>query len=315
MQALIYREFGPPSVLRLEETPPPLAKTGELLVRVHAASLNPSDLAIVAGRLGRPELPSTPGRDLAGVVVAPEARRGEEVWAASGPLAQRIPGSHAELVILPAELARPKPAGLGMAEAAAAALAYMTAAAALLRVARLRPNETVLITGAAGAVGGAALRIARWQGARTIALDRQPPKEGDLRLAATGDWPARVAEFTGGAGADLALDCVGGPLFEPVLKSLGQRGRQVAIASPGQPRVEFNLVDFYHHNLALHGLDTLALDAATCGDLLDALRPGFESGALRPPEIARRIPLAQAPDAFAALASGHTSGKVVLTMV
>lgn len=312
MQALRYANFGPPGVLRVEETDEPTLAPGDVLVRVLAASINPSDVAIVAGRLGHPKLPSTPGRDLAGVILAPQARRGEEVWAASGPLATARPGAHAELAVIPAVLARPKPSTLSMSEAAACGLVYLTAAAALLHVGGLRQGETVLVTGAAGSVGSAAVAVAHWQGARVIALDRRPPQRGDLRLVTDGDWAAELRAFTAGGGVDLVLDCVGGPLFEPVLSTLAARGRQVAIASPGQPRVGFDLVDFYHRQLTLHGLDTLALAAATCGDLLDLLRPGFESGVLTPPSIARQVSLAQASAAYEDVAAGRGNGKVVL---
>lgn len=313
MYALRFHQFGSPPVLKVEALPIPQPGPGEVLVRVHAASINPSDIANVAGRLGATVPPRIPGRDLAGVVAAPSELKGLEVWAAGGDLGFGRDGSHAEYVVAPAALVRPKPAALSMAEAASAGLVYVTAFAALL-LGHLQAGETVLITGAAGGVGGAAAQLARWQGARVIALDQLNVTGGDLNLTTAANWRERVAEFTSRRGVDLVFDCVGGPLFEPVLGTLAPRGRQVAIASPAQHRVSFDLVNFYHRQLTLHGLDSLALDAATCGDILDAMRPSFEAGHLTAPKLARVVPLEQGAEAFEAVAAGRTVGKIVFTL-
>lgn len=318
MRALRFNAFGGPEALRIEELPDPVPAANEVLVRVAAAGVNPSDVVNVAGRLGGTTLPRTPGRELAGVIAAvgqavkPAPRPGEEVWAAGGSLGFHRDGAHAQFVLLPAEAARPKPAVLTMPEAAASCVAFITAYAGLVQLGELRRGEVALVTGAAGSVGGAALQIAAWLGARAIGLDRRP-SGGALDLTTSDNWAAEVAEFTAGRGVNLVLDCVGGELFEPALATLGVEGRQVCLASPGQRRVGMDLVDFYHRRLTLRGLDTLGLSAGECGDILDRLHPAFESGWLRPTAIARTQPLAEAAAAYAAVAGGTAGGKIVLT--
>jgi len=121
----------------------------------------------------------------------------------------------------------------------------------------------------------------------------------------------RVHEFTNGQGANIAFDCVGGPLFEPCLKSLGQRGRQINIASTGSRRVSFDLLDFYHHQLTLHGVDTRAYGTVASATILKQLTPGFESGALRSAPVESRYTIDQAIEAYKKVDSG-AGGKVVL---
>ena len=97
--------------------------------------------------------------------------------------------------------------------------------------------------------------------------------------------PESVQELTGGKGADLILDAVGGPLFEPCLQSLAPRGRQIAVASAGNPQVTFNLVDFYHKEACLLGVDTLKLSPGEAAEILTALLPGFKAGIFSPPTV------------------------------
>ena len=109
----------------------------------------------------------------------------------------------------------------------------------------------------------------------------------------------------------MALDAVGGPMFEPTLRSLAHFGRQVAIANVGEPRVSFHLVDFYHQELALYGANTLALDLDTAGSVLDALKPGFESGKLRPPRT-KAFSLDEVVKAYEAVQTGAGGNKIIL---
>src|ERR1700684_1096993 len=115
MKALRFAEFGPPSVLRIEEVAIPEPGEGEALVRVQAAAINPSDIGDVAGRFKKTTLPRPPGRDFAGVVVKGKQREGEEVWGSSPNLGVVNDGSHAEYVVVPAETLSPKPKSLSMA--------------------------------------------------------------------------------------------------------------------------------------------------------------------------------------------------------
>src|SRR5271165_4251407 len=168
MKALRFSEFGPPSVLRIEEVPLPEPGPGEALVRVRAAAINPSDIVNVSGHFKNTTLPRTPGRDFAGAVIKGKHQAGDEVWGSSPTLGLVRDGSHAEYVVVPEETLSLKPKSLSMAQAAAIGVPYVTAWASVVSTAQIQPGETILIVGAAGAVGQAATQIAHWKQARVI---------------------------------------------------------------------------------------------------------------------------------------------------
>src|ERR1700728_1441138 len=179
MKALRFSEFGPPSVLRIEKVSIPEPGEGEALVRVKSAGINPSDIGDVAGRFKKTTLPRTPGRDFAGVVVKAKQHEGKEVWGCAPILGIVRDGSHAEYVVVPVETLSPKPKSLSMGQAGTIGVPYVTAWAAVVNAARIQPGETILIVGAAGAVGQAATQIANWKQARVIAADvKSDPKIG-----------------------------------------------------------------------------------------------------------------------------------------
>jgi len=120
-----------------------------------------------------------------------------------------------------------------------------------------------------------------------------------------------VKELTEGKGADLILDVVGGPLFQACLESLAQRGRQVAIASAGNPMVTFNLVDFYHKEACLMGLDTLKLSSGESAEIIRGLLPGFKEGIFSAPPV-EMVSLDEAIDAYRAIVEGSSGGKYVI---
>jgi NADPH:quinone reductase len=125
------------------------------------------------------------------------------------------------------------------------------------------------------------------------------------------DLPAEVKALTNGRGVDVVLDAVGGPVFEPALKSLGLDGRQVVITSVGKRRVEFDLMDFYRNRQRLLGVDTAKLTGAQIARIMAELRAGFEEGRLQPPAV-KTWSLAQATTAYEAVAKGDTSAKHIL---
>ena len=315
MKALRFTEFGPPSVLRIEKVPIPEPGDGEALVRVKAAGINPSDIGDVAGRFKKTTLPRTPGRDFAGVVVKGKQHEGDEVWGSAPSLGIVRDGSHAEYVVVPVETLSPKPKSLSMAQAAAVGIPYITAWASVVSAAQIREGETILIIGAAGTVGQAATQIANWKQARVIGADlTSDPIPGTEAVVntKTEDLRGRVFELTAGKGVDAVFDTVGGPLFEPALRSLGWGGRQVAIASAGNPHVSFNLVDFYHNFSRLLGVDSYGLTPQQIAEIADELRPGFETGALKPPPI-EIVPFGKAVDAYSRMAAGQVKAKQVLS--
>jgi NADPH2:quinone reductase len=312
MKALCFEAYGPPSVLSLRESPVPDPKPGEALVELHAAAVNPSDVKNVAGAF-KASLPRIPGRDYAGVVVAGEGWVGRQVWGSGAGFGVTRDGTHAQYLTVDLDALSEKPSHLSMEEASTVGVAYLAAWSALVTAADIQAGETVLVTGALGAVGRAATQIAHWRGARVIGADISVGTSDADAFVDTkeSDLPIAVRGLTGGRGVDLVLDAVGGPMFEPSLQSLCVGGRQVAIASVGSGRVEFNLVDFYHGLHRLIGVDTLKLTGRQIANMMDALRPGFEDGHLRTSAL-QTWPLHQAVDAYEAVARGDGSSKHVL---
>ena len=314
MKALRFSAFGPPSVLKIEETALPDPGEGESLIQVEAAAINPSDCKNVGGHFKMTTLPRTPGRDFAGIVVRGH-RKGEEVWGSSSKLGFVRDGSQAEYVAVPDETVWLKPKSLSMAQAAAIGVPYITAWAAVVSAAQIQPGETILIVGAAGAVGQAATQIANWKQARVIgaatASDPIPGVEAVINTK-TEDLRNRVFELTGRKGVDAVFDTVGGPMFEPALRSLALGGRQVAITSSGDQRVCFNLVDFYHNLSHLIGVDSNGLTPQQAAEIAAALNTGFEKGALKPPPI-EMVPFEKAVDAYSRVSSGQAKVKQVIS--
>jgi NADPH:quinone reductase len=314
MKALRFAEFGPPSVLRIREVGIPEPGEGEALVQVKAAAINPSDIGNVAGRFKTTTLPRTPGRDFAGTVVAGNRRKGEEVWGSCPVLGIVRDGSHAEYVVVPAETLSRKPQSLSMAQAAAIGVPYITAWASVISAARIQAGETILIVGVAGAVGQAATQIANWKQVRVIGADTSSdPIPGTESVINTKreDLRERVFELTAGKGDDAVLDTVGGPMFEPALRSLRFGGRQVAISSR-DPRVSFDLRDFYHNGSRLLGVDSYGLTSRQIAEIETELQPGFETGVLRPAPT-ETVPFEKAVHAYNQLAAGQAKAKQVLS--
>jgi len=324
MRALRFAAFGGVDRLRVEQLPDPRPNLGEVIIRVRAASLNPSDSKNTLGRMEGTTLPRTPGRDFAGVIVdGPVELLNQEVWDTGGDVGFTRDGTHAEFVAVPIDGVRPKPKNLSFDEAATVGVNFVAAWLGLVERAHVKPGEWVLATGAAGGVGSAVTQVAKWKGAFTIGADRTPIAEERQREYAIDQFAIAesaddyrglvdaVRSLTGGRGADVSFDAVGGPLFEPCLRALGQGGRQVTITSVGNPRVSLNLLDFYHHQLSLFGVDTRAYDTKASARILELLTPGFEEGALKPSPIARRFTLDEAADAYSAVESGTLKGKVV----
>jgi NADPH:quinone reductase len=230
-----------------------------------SASVNPSDVKNVARAMRQTTLPRIPGRDFAGVVEAgPSGWIGAEVWGTGGDTGFTRDGTHAELIAVPVGSLRRKPKTLSFEEAASVGVNYMAAWCGI-EAAGLKSAETVLLIGAGGGVGSAAAQIARRLGGRVIGADRRAPVQNapvraiaEKLIIGADDLPTEVRAATGGKGADVVLDLVGGVMFCSALKSLSLRGRLVEIASTGQREVSFDLVDFYHNESRLFGVDTHA---------------------------------------------------------
>jgi NADPH2:quinone reductase len=315
MKALRFKQFGPPSVLAIEEVPQPEPLAGEALVQVKAAAINPSDVKNVAGLFSATTLPRTPGRDFSGVVVAGKKYQGKEVWSSGPGLGITRDGAQAEYVRVAEEALSLKPRTLSLEQAAAIGVPFMTAWVALVRAAKLQAGETILIIGAAGSVGQAATQIANWRKARVLGAARSSdpiPGAAAVVNTTTDDLRDRVFELTNGKGVDATLDMVGGVMFEPALRSLRIGGRQVSIASAGERRVSFDLIDFYHNLSRLMGIDSMKFTPRDVARIADELRPGFEAGALKPPPL-QLVPFENAIEAYERLAGRQAKAKQVLT--
>ena len=322
MRALRFNKTGSLDALKVSEVPKPTPGTGEVLVEVKAAAVNPSDIKNVLGKMHETTVPRTPGRDFAGTVVAGSPQwLGQSVFGSGGDLGFRREGSHAEFVVVPEVAVVKKPSRLNPVQAAAVGLPYLTAWAAMIDVAKIQPGETVLILGATGAVGSAAVRIAKRQGCRVLGTIRNRSEIAKAGNLPVDDWielentelSTGVRAATQGKGADVVFDVVGGPMFPSCLASLAHRGRQVAIASTGEPRVSFNLIDFYHNESRLLGLDTLKLSFAEAGKILGQIALGFESGEFPAPDC-QTFPLDQGPEIYRQINESKLKGKVVLTV-
>jgi NADPH2:quinone reductase len=325
MQAILIERFGEPSELRQKEVPRPDPGEGEVLIEVHAAAVNRSDVLNARGSFPFTTLPRIPGRDFAGVVIeGPQELVGTEVWGTGGgELGFIRDGSHAQYLAVSRGAVVPKSDTLSLEEAAASGLAYVTAGSALVELGGVSAEETLLVTGAAGGVGSAAVMIARWKGSRVIGAikvesERVMAERAGVEVivdTSREDVTDAVLAATDGGGADLILDTVGWPLFEPALNCLGAKGRMVVITAPlAKQHVSFNLFDFYRKGLRLYGLMTSFLDASESAAVLRDLGPGFDEGALRAPAIADRYPLEQAGTAYAQVESGEAAGRVLLLM-
>ena len=323
MRALRFDRFGPPGQLQVQEIERPHSQGGEVVVQLHAAGVNPSDVKNVAGVMEGTTLPRTPGRDFAGVVSeGPAELVGTEVWGTGGDIGFTRDGSHAEYLLLPREAACPKPASLSFIEAGSIGLTYVTAWLAIIDGAQLQTGETLLVVGATGGVGSAAIQIGKWKGAHVIGTVRRETGRtvaeqngADVVIDLSGgELPRQVRNATGGKRADVIMDTVGGPMFEPCLVSLARKGRLVEISSPAKERrVSFDLIDFYHRESRLLGVDSRKFGVVESGSILAQLAPGFETDALRGPASGiKTYALREGVAAYEAVARG--SGRVALTM-
>jgi NADPH:quinone reductase-like Zn-dependent oxidoreductase len=321
MKAIQFKSFGSPEVLDHIELPTPQADADNVVVQVKAASVNPSDVKNVSGHFGHTVLPRTPGRDFSGVVVdGPQAWLGAEVWGTGGDIGFTRDGTHAEFIKVPLAALSRKPKTLSHAEASAIGVNFVVAWLGTVEYAQLQAGETTAVIGAGGGVGGAVVQIAKARGARVIAVDRHPLDADtpagrliDEYVPFDENITDRLRALTDGVGADVVYDTVGGVAFETALSLAKRRGRVLEISGTGKRRVEFDLIDFYHNETQLLGVDSAKLGVAESAPLMTALVEGFETGKLTGPAIAQTFPLERAREAYEAVAAG-TRGRVVITM-
>ncbi|WP_322091605.1 quinone oxidoreductase family protein [Paraburkholderia bannensis] len=321
MKAIQFKTFGKPDVLELVDLPTPAPAEGNALVQVKSASVNPSDVKNVSGHFDHTVLPRVPGRDFSGVVVAgPDEWIGAEVWGTGGDIGFTRDGTHAEFIEIPVAALARKPKALSHAQAASIGVNFVVGWLGTVDYAQLSAGETIAVIGVSGGVGGAVTQIAKARGARVIGVGREAPDADspaarliDAFVPMDSDTAAKVRELTGGAGADVVYDAVGGVAFELALSLVKRRGRVVEISATGKRRVEFDLIDFYHNETQLLGADSAKLGVADAAPIMRALADAFDAGKFAAPVVAERFALERAQDAYAAVAAG-TRGRVVIDM-
>lgn len=321
MRAVVCRQLGPPEVLVVEERGAPAPGPGQVLVEVEAVGVNYVDALFVSGEYQiKPPLPFVPGSEVAGVV----RQLGEGVDAvAVGDRVMAMPGlgGYADQVVLGARQVVPVPGDLDAPRAATFIQSYATALFALTRRTSLAEGEVVLVLGAGGGVGLAAIDVATALGARAIAAASTDEK----RMLATvmgaeaaidttyEDLKARAREL-GDGGVDVVVDPIGGDAAEPALRALRWGGRYVVIgfAAGSIPRIPLNQVLL--NNRTIVGVDWGAWsmrDPKAQGELLDELGALVAEGRLHP-VAPTTYPLERAADALRDLLERRVTGKVAL---
>ena len=290
------------------------------VVEIVSAGVNPSDVKAVLGAMPHAVWPRTPGRDYAGIVrQGPAELVGKEVWGSGGELGIGRDGTHAQhLVVDPAHL-REKPSTVSLREAGALGVPFITAYHGLVEAGGVERGDVVLVLGGNGKVGQAAIQLATMWGARVFAVERTREEFGghatapvEMIDASATDIATYVRDKTDGHGADIVYNTVGSPYFESASNAMAKGGRQILISTIERV-VAFDIFAFYRGRHKFFGIDTLALDSGDCAKILDALKPGFESGALRgfPVSESAVFGLNRAKQAYLAVIGG-TRERIVL---
>jgi NADPH2:quinone reductase len=324
VRAVLCREFGPPESLTVEDVDEPTPADGQVVVDVRACSVNFPDVLIIQNLYQfKPPLPFSPGAEIAGVVsaVGPNVKGitvGDRILASTGW------GGLAEKVAVAAGAVIPIPEGIDFVDASAFLYAYGTSHYALKDRAHLQPGETLVVLGAAGGVGLAAVELGAVMGATVVAAASSDDKlelcrERGASLTinyATEDLKARIREVTGGAGADVIYDPVGGAFSEPALRAIAWEGRFLVIGfAAGQiPAIPLNLA-------LLKSCQIVGVYwGAFVGRYPDRHRQNVEElmgwwrdGKLRP-HVSSTYPLERASEAIRELADRRAKGKVVVTI-
>jgi NADPH:quinone reductase len=316
MRAIQVTALSGPDGLRLTETADP---SGAVVIEVHAAGVSFPDLLLSKGEYqDRPQLPFTPGVEVAGVVR--EARPGSGLGAGDRVAAFVRRGGWAELAACPAGFVFPLPADISYREGVALPLNYLTVHLALLRRARLCRGESVLVLGASGGIGTAAIQVAKAVGARTIAVSSSQAgaeaaaRAGADQVVAGEDWAAQVGELTAGSGADVVLDPVGGAVFEAALRLVKREGRLLVIgfASGSIPSVRVNRLLL--RNIDLIGVawgPTIRAEPGYAAKQWAELMSLHASGHIVP-VLGSIYDLADAARALRELEAGRAAGKLTL---
>ena len=324
MKAVLCHEFGPPESLKLETVDAPTPGDKEVLIDVAATALNFPDVLMIEGKYqSQPPLPFSPGGEIAGVVSALGAEVtnvaiGDRVFAGCGH------GGMREQLCVPAKLLRPIPEGMSFVQASGISTTYGTSYYALKQRANLQPGENLLVLGAGGGVGIAAVELGRAMGARVIAAASTEEKRAaalkagahDVIDYSDGNLKDKVKALTDGKGADVTYDPVGGELFDQVMRCINWNGRVLVVgfAAGDIPKLPINLVLLKSCQVVgvFYGAFTAREPDATAQNFQEILN--FYSAGKIDPLIGQTFPLQDYAQALRCLSERRAIGKVVIEL-
>lgn len=318
LKSIRLHEFGGPEVLKLEDVDDPKPGTGQALVRVYAAAVNPTDLTSRRGGAPvAPPLPMSLGRDASGVVEAigsgvKTVKSGDKVIVRGGS------SNYSELVAVAEEDLYPVPDGVGPIDAASIGVTYSTAWDAVVNKAQAGSGDWVLVQGASGGVGVAAVQIAKAMGARVIGTASTEEKRAwamaqgaDHMVDYTAaDWPQQVKALTGDKGVNAVIDGVGGESFIRAFEAVAPGANICVFGASGGREVTFNLTTLFRNRVHLHGCGGTGCTREDFEKLLGM----FTTGKLKT-TVETVLPLAEAAQAHQMIQDRKVIGKIVLKVM
>lgn len=318
MKAIVVNEFGPPEVMKIEEVAVPQPDSTHVLVRIHAAGVNPVDTYLRTGlHAHAPNLPYTPGKDAAGVVKAigdgvTAFKPGDRVYTAGS-----ITGTYAEYSICDESQLGPLPENVSFEQGAGVWTPYATSFRALFQKAEAKAGETVLIHGASGGVGIAAVQWAKNAGLKVIGTASS--KEGRELVLAQGadavfnhsdeDHYSDVHDFADGKGVNVIVEMLANVNLERDFESIGMFGRIVVVGNRGS--LTFTPRQAMTKETTIYGMSLFNSPKEKLAEIRKRIGEGLASGHLRP-QLAGTFPLADAPLAHHAIIESKANGKIVL---
>ncbi len=318
MKAILVHDFGGPEVLKLQEVPTPKPASGQVLVRIHAAGVNPYDTYMCAGTYAvKPLLPYTPGSDAAGVIEAIGAgvrkvKPGDRVYTA-----KTVTGAYAEYALTQEEQVHSLPEKISFGQGAGVWVPYGTAYHALHHSAEARASETVLVHGASGGVGSAAVQMARAMGLTVFGTAGTQKgidlvkREGAHQVFdhSKAGYQEEIMKAAGGRGVDIVLEMLANVNLSADLKLLATNGRVIIIGNRGE--ITINPRDLMQRRASARGFTLWAITPAEEAEIHAALIAGLENGTLRP-VVGKELPLVEAARAHKEILEPGAAGKIVL---
>lgn len=328
MKSLYLKEhFAKPEDIKIEvkSLDIPQAESGYCVIKVISAGVNQSDALATIGYFNHAVLSRIPGRDFAGVVVDGNPEDiGKKVWGSGGAAGIEFDGTHCEYIKIPENAIAEIPENLDITLAGAQTLPYLTAYYGLVPRGNIRKDESILITGALGQVGFAAMSIAKWKGCNCIALvhgkeDKQAAINLGWKVVEFGEdnLADKIIALNNGKKIDVVFNSIGNLLWDTYLGILAEFGRIITIgAKPGCRDAVINLFDLYRANQTIIGINSVDLDYVENALLLNEMRNGFIDGSLLPLKISAEttFKLANASEAYKLVLAGSGGKRVVLTI-